>query len=365
MKIAIFHNLNSGGSKRALDYQLHFLEQFGHRIKIYTLPVPIFNSIWNYLLYIYLKLPFLHKAIAEKIESWKPDIVFVAPDHLTQSPYLLRYLQTPSVYYCPEPKRDLYESAGFEASSLKEHMAKIMHFPLKWIDHVNANSADRILTNSNYSKKVLQQIYRRKIYVNYLGVDTKWFYRKKNTNKHKKFTILSVGTFLPHKGFDFLIKSAGFLQKEKNNIRLILVGNGGSNKLIKDLKALAKKERLEIEIFINVSSRKLRSLYQNSSVFAAPFHHEPFGLVILEALSCGLPVIAVNEGGVSEIKSISPSLPIVLLERDIHQFSRGLGNKHKNSPNSQKILSKKWGWENSVRQLEKHLIRTQKHTRYN
>ena len=359
MRVAVFHNLNSGGSLRALTYQVKYLRRFGHHAKIFTIPSPGFRNPLLYFLYLYLRSPSLHRQLARQIDSQNFDVVLMAHDHLTQSPYLLRYLKTPTVYYCNEPKRDLYESEGFTRTSLREKLNFIFHYPLKWIDLINTRHATTILANSKYSQKCLEIIYKRKVFVNYLGVDTKKFHPSKTpTSRNSNFYILSVGTLLPHKGFEFLVKSVSLLDPEYRH--LIFVGNGGNPKYIHHLNSLSSSLRVNLTILENISDLELIHLYQEAAVFAVPFHHEPFGLVILESLACGTPVVAINEGGPIEISQSFPGKsPVTLSPRDTHLFSQAIlkhFKKHRSSSFSQlSFIKNNWNWEKSVRELEVYL----------
>jgi glycosyltransferase involved in cell wall biosynthesis len=88
---------------------------------------------------------------------------------------------------------------------------------------------------------------------------------------------------------------------------------------------------------------------------------EPFGLVPLEAMSCGTPVVGVREGGVQE--SIIHERTGLLVERDPKKFSNAVQHLLSNPDliaeygrNGREHVLKNWTWDRSVDRLEDHLV---------
>lgn len=123
------------------------------------------------------------------------------------------------------------------------------------------------------------------------GVDLKMF--KPNSVKSKKEmkTVLSVGAFTEQKRHELVIMA---ISKTKN-LKLIIVGGGGDlkNKL-RDLglKMLGEK-RFEI---IETDHKSMPDIYNMADVFTlASKPHESFGIVLVEAMASGLPIVATND----------------------------------------------------------------------
>ncbi len=359
MKIAVVHNLPPGGQKRALDYQVKLLSK-NHKLDIYTpsdfgykYPPHFPRSVAS----IYFSLPRVYRQMAEKIDREKYDVVYVNPCFLTQAPYALRYLKTPTVYYCPEPKREFYEHIARKSNFWTYNMTLLFRYPIKYIDWKNTGSATRILTNSNYSRQRIKRIYKKDAYVNYLGVDTDLF--RSTSEVFWPHSVLTVGEFSLHKRHDFIIKSLSIIP-ENLRPKLIIAGHGGSEK--KYLIELAKKCRVELEIREDVTDRELVDIYNKVPVFVYAAQQEPFGMVLLEALASGLSVVAVSEGGVGEI--ISDEKLGVLVSRNEEEFAEEILKQA--MPADRQVqddekryrhewVKKNWSWERSVKELEKHL----------
>lgn len=118
-----------------------------------------------------------------------------------------------------------------------------------------------------------------------------------------RFHILSIGRFIPLKGFDITIRSfAAFYcnlnPEQKSTTKLTLIGKGKfKEKLMALAKTLGVKEAVS---FVDwVDRDKLKKFYMESSVFLFP-SHEGAGMVVAEALSYGIPVICLDNCGPGE-----------------------------------------------------------------
>lgn len=120
------------------------------------------------------------------------------------------------------------------------------------------------------------------------GVDLHVF--SPTTVHPSSFTVLSVGAFTKEKRHDLTIKAVSKLK----NVKLIVVGGGGDLK--KDIEMLGKKilgDRFEI---LSVDHSKMPEIYSKSSVLVFPtVPWESFGIVLIEAMASGLPIVATDD----------------------------------------------------------------------
>ncbi len=106
-----------------------------------------------------------------------------------------------------------------------------------------------------------------------------------------------AGKFTSFKGIDLLLKAATIY--ENDDTATILAGNG---ELFNDMQKLAKDLKLKNIYFIgNQPHDILNNLYNIADVSLVPSRNEAFGLVVIEALACGTPVIGSNNGGIPDI----------------------------------------------------------------
>jgi glycosyltransferase involved in cell wall biosynthesis len=114
--------------------------------------------------------------------------------------------------------------------------------------------------------------------------------------------ILYVGSFAARKNVRTLIEAMKIYWNNNNNlIQLILAGKpSGKDDII--LNEIIKKYPIKI-ITRTKSNLELKALYKNATIFVFPSLYEGFGLPVLEAMSCGCPVIASNSTSIPEILS--------------------------------------------------------------
>lgn len=134
------------------------------------------------------------------------------------------------------------------------------------------------------------------------SVATEDFFEGQITKK-EGFTVISVGRFVPLKGFDLTLYSfIKFIYSinilERKNCKLILVGTGPEKELYQKIIADNKVEKY-VEIIEWIDRKELMKLYKKSSVFLFP-SHEGAGMVVAEALSFGLPIVCLNNEGPGE-----------------------------------------------------------------
>lgn len=119
--------------------------------------------------------------------------------------------------------------------------------------------------------------------------------------KHGQY-LLFVGTLEPRKGVDTLLESWANLPPHlKNAFPLVLAGAPGwGNKNLQDrIDTLRNKDELKHLSFVPAAD--LPALYAGATVFVYPSHYEGFGLPVLEAMSCGIPIICTADTSMSEV----------------------------------------------------------------
>ncbi|HXG63038.1 MAG TPA: glycosyltransferase family 4 protein [Planctomycetota bacterium] len=143
------------------------------------------------------------------------------------------------------------------------------------------------------------------------------------------FTVLSVGRFVPLKGFDVAIRAfaraAGALgPSERERFRLVLVGRGPAEPLLRRLAAGLGVER-RVEFVPWVKRSLLPDFYRRASVFLFP-SHEGAGMVVAEALSHGRPVLCFDNAGPGELVDDSAGLrvPYAGYDRAVEAFAAHL-----------------------------------------
>ena len=183
--------------------------------------------------------------------------------------------------------------------------------------------ADCLIATSDSDRAYLKYLYNtpeEKISVATPGVDTKLFSEIPQLEAKKEIgaraehkIILAVGRIEPLKGFDSLLFALKILlvrnPQLKNQLCLWIVGGDTSEPPALWSKELKHLETLRRQLGITTSvkfvgrepQKRLPYYYSAAGVVVMPSHYESFGLVALEAMACGRPVIASNVTGVSSL----------------------------------------------------------------
>ena len=172
-------------------------------------------------------------------------------------------------------------------------------------------SLDKVIAATEYERRLLRQIYRvpaARIEVIPLGVDPEWFTPGSRTDARRALgmpvdeqIILAVGRVEPLKGFDILIRAFGELT-DRSGVRLVIIGGDESVRAEFDrLEAIADEVcvRDAVTFLGAVDHHLLPNHYRAADVVVMPSFSESFGLVAVEAMACGVPVVASRVGGLA------------------------------------------------------------------
>jgi len=115
-----------------------------------------------------------------------------------------------------------------------------------------------------------------------------------------KKILISVGNFVETKGHIYILKALPSIIEQHQDIMLILIGGG---ELKKKYRKICEQLNLTkyVKIMDRINHEKLALWYNAADMFVLPSLNETFGVVLLEALACGLPVIATKTSGPLQI----------------------------------------------------------------
>jgi glycosyltransferase involved in cell wall biosynthesis len=190
----------------------------------------------------------------------------------------------------------------------------IYHFPPKSLYRkfvrIVLNGSNQVLTLSKQSKKEIVKIgvdeKKISIFINWVDQNrfspiSKITARKKIKIDREKFICLFVGRLVEVKGIRELLTAAKMIQNKKN-ILFMVIGDGPLAHEVKQ----AENELNNLVFIGKIDNQKLPIFYNAADVLIVPStHEEGFGRVMIEALSCGIPVIGSRRGAIPDIINAS------------------------------------------------------------
>lgn len=184
---------------------------------------------------------------------------------------------------------------------------------LKKVGSFIIRNSDKITVNSTFTKNLILDIATRrneeKIEIIPMGINLDRFTQVSNINLKKKYTdgnlLLFVGRLIDWKGAKYLVKAMKDVVIACPKTKLLIVGDGPEKS---ELEKMTSKLRLTNMVYFigEIKSTDVVKYYSAADVFIIPSivvdgHTEGLGVVTLEAMACGTPVIGSNVGGIPDV----------------------------------------------------------------
>jgi glycosyltransferase involved in cell wall biosynthesis len=338
MRIAVWHNLPSGGAKRQLHGHVRGLLERGHYVEAWCPDsanrtfLPLSDLIREHVLpltpqseprwydsarplwtvsEIVDALDRHYRQCAAQIAQLGFDVLYTNACVFLRTSGLPQYLSLPSALYLGEPYRSFYEALPellwISPRSLQPSLKGLWGFAYNHgllsgirsqalTERNYARRFDRILVNSLYSRDCVLRTYNLDARVCRLGIDTQQY---RPTGEPKGDFLLGVGTIYHGKGIDRAIRAVGALPLERRPPLVWIANETNANDLV-HYKELAQSAGVDFIPREKVRDDEVVSLMSRARAMIYPPRLEPFGLAPLEANACGTAVVAIAEGGVRE-----------------------------------------------------------------
>lgn len=194
--------------------------------------------------------------------------------------------ETLHICYCHSPMRYAWDNwhsyiREYKMPSLLKRFGKRRMHKIRMWDRLAAERVDYFIANSGLSKRRIQKYYNKHASVIYPMIKTSQYSIAPATKGY----FLAVGRLIPYKKFDLIVETFNQI-----GLPLKIVGTGIAEK---ELRAQA---RGNIEFLGYVDDKTLRQLYSECEALIFP-QVEDFGIIALEAMASGRPVIALAQGG--------------------------------------------------------------------
>lgn len=343
MKIAVWHNLPSGGGKRALYHHVRGLVQRGHVVEAWCPPtadpsyLPLRELIPEHVVpFVWERFDGRHavtrliapyrnavgkleamdrhcRDCAEQINLGGYDLLFANACMFFRVTSIARYVRIPTVIYLGEPYRWLYEAAPelpwlalpkppsgrWSIRYLKRFISNIVVVQGLRVqareELLNARAFDLILSNSYFSRESIIRAYGLDAKVCYLGVATDLFV---NQRRPRENFVVGLGAIDPLKRPELVIASIARLPQPRPEV--VWIANMVNPSHLEKVRQLAQSAAVRFRPEVGISDKEVVDLLNRAALMVYVPRLEPFGLAPLEAGACGLPVVAVAEAGLRE-----------------------------------------------------------------
>jgi glycosyltransferase involved in cell wall biosynthesis len=287
----------------------------------------VYNNIATYNIFLlpYALLFFLPKRIKDVFYAWQLELIYkrAVQEHGTPDVIYSHYLNN-TLKAIPLRKKYHIPIVAMEHWSQMAYS----HIPNSTILTAKRvySSIDQLITVSTALKdNILRQIGFDSIVIpNMVGKE--FHYSTSYLKEQKSIQLITIGRLIPEKHFDMLIQAVANISSPE--LQLCIIGNGSEKQ---KLQTLVEKLHIgdRIRLIGHKSKQEIVTLLQQSDMFVLPSQSETFGVAYIEALACGLPIIATDCGGPRDIVTqkngiLIPTNDQQALEQAIIQMSRNL-----------------------------------------
>ncbi|WP_293395383.1 glycosyltransferase family 4 protein [Peptoclostridium sp.] len=230
------------------------------------------------------------KEIKEAVNQFMPDIIHC--QHLWIAPYCASKLNVPYVVtahgtdikgFCRDERYHKYALEGAKKAAAVITISKQVDADVE--KYYGVESGRRRLILNGFD----EEIFRPK------DVARAAVLKSLNLNTEYDYVVSFVGKLTDFKGVDVLIRAAKIYSQEIQNVITLIVGNGEKyDELVKLRDSLGVSN---VYFLGHRDQDVVSEIYNIADVSVVPSRNEPFGLVAIEALACGTPVVATNQGG--------------------------------------------------------------------
>ena len=234
------------------------------------------------------------------------------------------------------------EEAKFESG-----FSRIFLWFLSVLERKNVSRAKKVFVSSSHSQSMVMEFYKLpkdKVSVVPIGISIESWEKIFHIQESKKKIlpyILSVARQYPRKNTSFLISAMKNVVSKIPNAKLFVIGGGPMERSLRaQVSDLELSNNIEILGEVPENDDVLKA-YEKAHIFCLPSLQEGFGIVFLEAMCAGLPVVAMNVSAVPEVlgdsgllvdkndmQGLSDSIVRLLRDDELHETLRCKGRKH-------------------------------------
>jgi glycosyltransferase involved in cell wall biosynthesis len=267
-----------------------------------------------------------------------------------------------SPFFCPVPS--VVVILDLQHVNQPKNFSKVHLFFLRTIIYLSAKSADGILAISHQVKNDIVRFYHifsERIAVSYLAVDHELFTpgnRENSSAIKRKYNlpdrfILYAASSLPHKNHERLLHAFSLVRNDFPGLKLVLIGARDQGE--RTISAIIADMGLEHDVRLLgwLPFEDVPAVYRAGEAFVYPTLHEGFGLPVLEAMACGVPVVCSR---IEPLMEVAGTAALFVDPLDPVDIAEGISSVLNNTPLQRELINKgllrarEFTWESTAQQ---------------
>lgn len=261
--------------------------------------------------------PVFSTAFADLVNDFKPDIIH---SHLYKTEIITRGISYPKAKWfshCHDNMKP-FQNFGLNNFSSKRNFTNFLE--KRFLFHrYKLNGGNRFLAISKDTQAYFERTapdFPTTLFPNAIDFQ-KFFIDRNSCETGTKLILVNTGNFAEKKNQIFFIKLAEVLRTRNIDFEIHLLGDGGLRESVTEA---VRKNGLEQNIILHGNVSNVAEFLQNASIYLHSATYEPLGLVLIEAMASGLPVVTLDGKGNRDL-IIQGKNGFMLFEHDAEKFA--------------------------------------------
>jgi glycosyltransferase involved in cell wall biosynthesis len=320
--------LNKGGAERlCLDICNQLQKRDGVQVRLITFsdenhyPFLAENLDWQ-VIPASVQLSIFHQnvlnidALQKAIEDFAPDVIHT---HLFEAEIVSRSCNYPQAKWFSHCHDNMRQFRNFDIKTLFNKQLLTNYFEKRYLfSRYQANGGNTFIAISRDTKQYFRKT-ARQYDVQFLpnAIDYEGFHRDNDRQPSAKLRLVNVGSYQAKKNQRFLVEVAKKLHERHIDFELNLLGDGEK---FGEITSLIKNNCLEANVMQRGNVENVTEYLWQSDIYVHSAYYEPFGLVLVEAMAAGLPVVTLDGRGNRDL-IVQGKNGYMLNEQDAEQFA--------------------------------------------
>ncbi len=236
--------------------------------------------------------------LSEYINAFKPDIIHT---HLFEAEFVSRAVDYSKATWFSHCHDNMIQFENFSLKTIFSKRSFTNYYEKRYLfKRYKLNKENRFIAISNHTKKYFESTSKHNpVSLLHNSINYDLFYNTKDYETMKsKISLINTGSFVDKKNQAFLIDVVNELKNRKIDFELHLLGDGVNKAIL-----MNKVKYLDIEkaVYLHGNVQNVEEYLWQSDIYVHSATYEPLGLVLLEAMAAGLPVVCLDGGGNRDI----------------------------------------------------------------